>query len=349
MLVLTRAANFAQKIEFQKANFSPESVVRWTETPDHSGGGVWLKGGTHFSYLKWGIDSFERPHAFYYEQNPLRVKSYYGEFHVSPAQAATKARQALLALGYKLQDIYVDGDPEIIQPDPVGTNTLPYYKLTWLRPNVPYELPTAEITVNGKKGVIESVSLLEPPPSAVPDDASPTPTDTAPPAELAKWPPSPEAINAIREAGRKLDFPDASELVTNSVTNCSVAGPSGQELETLRTVNGFTFVAFEKHFYELRAPGEFFNGRPRIRISDFSGPSKFTDDDAERIARHALLAVGATKSLVIRRPFSVTHPFGKAAKTIPRVIFQWQKADSYDNPAVEVDKATGSIKYLKAY
>jgi hypothetical protein len=262
------------------------------------------------------------------------------------------ARGAIRALGYDLESVYADLEPEVRAPAKLRGKWYVLYQIRWFKPNLE-DRQIAEVQVNGATGEIEELSLLEP----------------------ATWRPDPALavepvikLNAVQR--EKLSDADKKELLALGLPHIEsltaklglpLARPvtAGQVSEikgrryvsrvrsevwaTLVLSNGYQFTFNASQLEGFAAPGVFFGSQP-VRVKDFVGPWKLSKRQATALARDTVKRLGLPERLFsTRRAPKVNTPFLRGPALVPRYAFTWEHEPSSSEVCVEVDAEHGRV------
>lgn len=157
--ILPHVTDFAQKLELRPAaEFTTNSVRRLFINPTKGDvqGSIEFSNGWDFGFQHGRISGFTAPHAFTTEQDPDRIPTYYGPVRMQKAEAVAFARTNLTRLGYSLEPVFADLEPNITLPEKVGKNVIPIYEIKWPDPRGGN---AAEMEVNANERVLKKLRL----------------------------------------------------------------------------------------------------------------------------------------------------------------------------------------------
>ena len=318
-----------------------------------------VQGGWHFGFSRGYVDTIQGPHSYFTLQDPDEIPNYYGTLRMTKAEAVELARKALRKLSIPLADVFAEQEPRVTEPEKIGTNIVPHYRVQWLDPRGGF--PCTDIEINGEtKSVarihLMSVSLHKLPPKidVIPqrDPRSPyRPTRNSEYAQKL----IPIVLHAIDEYARTLSLPVPQRLTTNQVACFSLADNWGWPHAEIELTNGWKFIYRNSMVNGHYAPDNLFNSDNRpIRIKEFAGKQNLTEQEAIELVRKNMSKFNYPTNLV-HMDFQPKF-FRPALPGIPRLFIFWNTENEDDLQSkveAEVDLDKGKLKSLyyddKAY
>lgn len=369
-VVLPRFSEFARKLSLPVPNpIMRSDVARFVPTPlikhrDEVGGSCVLKNGFTFGFDRGHVASFASARAYFRQQDPDVVPSYYGKAEITRNEAVALAREAIQRLGYSPKDVLADLEPRIPPLECVGANVIPHYRIQWLDPRGGG--PATEVEVDGQRGVIESlqffgIALLDRPGPTV--SVRPAPLPEGHPwramnamgsdfnAEYA-WKLVPFVMESIADWTGKLNLNVPLPVTTNQVRRFYVSDQGGWPHVQITLTNDWQFTFRNSALTYAGSPRRFFESDPLpFRVQDFAGQWRLSEAEAINLARREIAKLGHATGFVhtdfkprIFRPKEI-----EGWPTIPRIQVEWNYPDVEHRTQwiqVEVDCGRGTVEAL---
>ncbi len=369
--VLPCFSNFARTLNLplhvpismlQVQQFLPPHLIK---VRGRAGGSGTLKDGTVFAFEDGHISLYESPHCYFKLQNPTLISKFYGPLNMTKAQAVDLARSAIKKLGYTLEDVMADFEPDVPPLQYDGTNVIPRYRIQWLDPRS--RGTATEIEVNASKKSIESirfnyiVALKLPGPLV---DVEPDPLPPGHPwramNDMANdinheyaYRLVPVVFQAAENWVRKLNLNLKLPITTNQVQRFYCSNNGGSPYVELTLTNNWRFVYRVNDIDYCGSPRRFFESdNLPFRAKDYAGKWTLTEVQAIELARRTVAKLGHSASVrlmsgqpVIHRPTEI-----KGMSTVPRLWLEWVYP-SPDKPReqwveVEVDCNKGTVEMV---
>lgn len=292
--------------------------------------GIGIKGGWDFLFSRGYIDTIQSSHSYFVLQDPDNIPEYYGQVRMTKAEAIELGRETIRRLGIPLESVFAEQEPRVTEPEKIGTNVVPHYRIEWLSPRGGLVSPV-DIDINADRKRVERLCIfnksLEKPPPKI--DIVPPPEPRGP----KPWPhTNPEyarqlisiALRAVDEYAEKLSLPIPRPLTTNHVAVFSLADNGGWPHAEIELTNGWHFVYRNSMVNGYYAPDDLFSIRSEqhpILIKDFLGQWNMTEAEALELIRKTIAKLGYPNNLT-RMDFApkVIKP---AIPGIPRYHIWW--------------------------
>lgn len=285
------------------------------------------KGEWRFGFGKGYVDTIQGPHSYFSLQDPDEIPKYYGEVRMSKAEAIQFARSNILNLGIPLESVYAEQEPRVREPEKIGTNTVPHYRIEWLDPRSGVvACVDMDIDANARQLArlrIFNKNLERPPPKieVVPPRHPNSPHWPLANAEYA-WKLIPIVLRAVDEYGQTLGLPLPRPLTTNHVARFELQDNIGRPHCELKLTNGWRFIYRDSMVNGYYAPDNLFNSDDRpILIKEFVGQWNLTEAEASALIRRTLAKLNYPTNLV-RMDFK-PHVAKPSIPGIPRYDFWW--------------------------
>ena len=251
---------------------------------DLSGAGIIVRGGWML-YYRWGyVCQLRSTNSYFVLQDPDDIPRFYGKVRMSKAEAAEMARDALRKLDIPLGAVFADQEPIVTGPFHVRTNTIPRYRVQWVRPDA--DMETVDIEINADAKRMERLSLhpnenLRKPPPQI--SVATQPARSRPHANPAyAWQLLPIVLRAVGDYAKTLGLPIPAPLTTNHVARFELADNGGWPHSEVQLTNGWRFVYRNSMVNGFYAPDNLFDpayGRPTY-VKDFLGKSNLSEKQA---------------------------------------------------------------------
>jgi hypothetical protein len=359
--VLPYIADVAQKLDLPVPHpVTVNQVVHCSVLPNRRvEAEIGIEGGWVFAFSRGYVETIQSDRSYHMLQDPDEIPKFFGEVKMSKTEAVQLARDTLKKLEIPLEAVFAEQEPQIDEPHKMGTNTIPYYYVSWLDPRGG---TSVEIEINGnirrlERLMFRSKSLERAPPkiTIVPPREPNQPRWPEVNPEYA-WRLIPIVLRAIDKYGQKLSLPVPRPLTTNHVARFSVRDNGGWPHCEIELTNGWCFTYRNSMVNGYDAPDKLFGSENRraILIKDFVGKWNITEAEAIALVRRTLAKLNYPTNLV---HFEVEPQVHKpAVPGIPRYMFFWyynQDDDLQSTVWAEVDAYKGELKSLyyddKAY
>jgi hypothetical protein len=316
--------------------------------------------GWSFVFDNGYINTIQGPHSYYTLQDPDEISKYFGRVRMTKAEVVEFARQTIGKLGIPLEVVFAEQEPRVTEPEKVGTNTVPHYRIEWLNPTGLGQAPgCVDMDINADTKRVERIrmfseNLRRPPPKiSVAPPSRPVFRDQFNPEYANRL--IPIMLSAIDEYGSKLGLLIPRPLTTNHIFKIRCTDNGGWPHCNIELTNGWRFVYRNSMVNGYYAADDLWNSdwRPKL-IKQFTGDERITEDEAVELIRRTIRKLGYSTNYlhvdfrpIIQRPV-LPH--------IPRIFICWnvENADDLQSKVeAEVDLDRGEIKSLyhddKAY
>jgi hypothetical protein len=322
-----------------------------------------LTNGFVFGFRDGFVTGFINPHAYSILQDPQKVPLYYGTPRVTKDEAVALARKTITRLGFSLEDVLADTEPDIPPFETVGTNVVAVYKIQWLDPRSGSKFSEVEINAISKTVELiyfpEILALRRPGPRV---DVKPG--VLKPDEEMGRmnalgdfmnheyaWRLVPVVFKAAENWGKTFGLNMPVPISTNQVKRFYASNNGGSPYVEVTLTNDWHFVYQHRDIVRFRSPRCFFDSdNLPFRLKNYLGKWNFSKEQAVEIARQAVAKLGHPTGFdhteVKPRITQPNEINGVAA--IPRLRIEW----IYPSPQtarqqwidVEVDCDQGTVE-----
>ncbi|HEX5221048.1 MAG TPA: hypothetical protein VFZ59_15900 [Verrucomicrobiae bacterium] len=353
----------------QVERFTPNHLAGGTI--DQVGGELLLKDRTVFGFYDGRVTLYGGPGRYFGLADVRDIPNYFGAVNMTKPQAIELARATIRKLGYSLEDVLANLEPEIppLQTSNYSTNVIPRYRIQWMDPRS--GMVTTRVEVNAEKKRVEAirfsgiVALKRPGPKL---NVKPAPLDPTHPLqqlwirqnELGQitdreyaYRLVPHVFQAVEEWVRKLNLDLPLPITTNHVKRFYCETIGGVPYVQLCLTNDWEFVYRMNGVTYFGSPRRFFDSdKLPFRVRSYAGERKLTDEQAIELARQTVSKLDYSTNVHINAEPRIWHPKNiKGLPTIPRVEIEW----IYPNPQeprsewirVEVDCEKGKVEMLQ--
>jgi hypothetical protein len=359
--ILPHISDVAQKLDLPVTKpVTAEHVTHCSVVPNRRiEAEIGINGGWFFQFNFGFVKVIQGPHEFFTMQNPDKISEYYGTVRMSKTEAIQLARDTIKKLDIPLESVFAEQEPRVTEPIRIGTNTVPHYRIEWLKPTSA-TVGAVDIDIDADARRVERIafspltSLVRSPPkvSVVPphDPRFPSPVPPRINPEYARRL-IPIILCAIDDYGQKLSLAIPRPLTTNHVARVQLNENLGGPYCELELTNGWRFLYEHDMVTAYYAPDVLLGGdstRP-ILMKDLVGKWKLTEAQAIELVKRTVAKLGYPANLV---HFEVEPQVRKpAVPGIPRYMFYWYYSpEGYDVVqsaiSAEVDADKGELKSL---
>ncbi len=314
---------------------------------------------------------FQRAHLCRF-RDPLTLHDRFpGTNHLGRKAVLTRegalalARQRVAQLGYALEDLNMDLQPEVNQK----FADVPHYEFTWYEPNCDREYdppPAVTVEVDAADKCIRYLNLssllfIASPDPDVPGLAESKDADWR--GQLNRYAPEIlldprkvaesevlDALAYIRSFSRVLALPLKAPDSTNAVQHAGISYRTGPRRLAVRLTNGYVFYCdMDRKRVDAFHNGKAFFAQLHVRLRDYVGEGKMTEKEAITLVRDAVGKLGYGMGRLMRGKPAVRKPNVQSKQNVPRVHFSWQQGKNgmlEQEVRAEVDLATGQIVSL---
>jgi hypothetical protein len=359
--ILPHVSDFAKKLELPVPPTITTNHVRHFggfEKSERISGHLVLTNGYEFWFNQGHVDSFSSPRSYLIQQDPKLVSKFYGPLRLTKTEAIEFARSAVRKLGYSEDLLYLDPTPKVKGPEMVGQNIIPYYNIEWLNPR--FGNASVVVEVDGATKSIRSMWLIDSslwkadPPINVPKPSRTWTSLKDPPANAetaAKF--LIRILPDIEKLSRELELPLTYPVTTNQVVEFICEDRKLGLYGKVIFKSGHYFLHEYGHLLGFTAPDAFFVHDRAIRVNDFIGEPKLSEESAITLARETVRKLGySEENLHVERTPEITKPTTTGHVRIPRLVVRWTNAKGgilLSSVIMEVDTANQSIKSLRVF
>lgn len=364
LAILPHVGEFAAKVDKPAGEFNTNSVRRLflNQKKGDMGGSIEFTNGCAFGFQHGYISYFATPHAYTLEQDPEQIPTYYGPVRMTKAEAIAFARKTILRLGYSLESVFADLEPETVLPEKIGKNVIPIYELKWRDPRGGM---CVEFEINASERALKKVRLwshnLDRLPFSIPVEA-PSRSD-----HPLGWEPHginpkygyqlfPYVLRSVSNFAARTGIVLPNPLTTNHLKRFRVDDNGGWPVAELEFTNGTRFLYRNTNVAGYFAPDDFWNSdmhrseKRKMLLSDVAGSWRMTDKEMMAMARSTLARLDYSKEFVQTGKMpELIKPQGEFARRVPRCLVQWM----YPNPEtmtqwsyVEIDADKKEVKAI---
>lgn len=319
--------------------------------------------GCWFHYQNANVCRFRSPFTLH---DRFPTTNHFGrEATLTRDEALTFARERISKLGYSLGDLNMDLEPEV----KALPSSLPYHEFTWYMPNFdrvhdPTPAVIVEVDAADKRILYLDLSSLLFSGSADPGIpglaelkeadrrrqfaryAPDTPLDPPKVAESEIR----DALGYVRSFSRALALPFAPPVSTDEVRHAGFSYQTGAPRLGVRLTNGMSFLCdMDRKRVEAFSNGSSFFSQSHVRLRDYVGENKMSENAALSLVRDAVRKVGYGPHDLLRQEPVVQKPNVQRGLNVPRTRFSWQQIKEgvlEQQVTAEVDLSTGQIVTL---
>ncbi len=322
------------------------------------GSAIYLDSGWNFITTDGAIDSFDNP----YQSWMLRPLPPDHPEPMSRDEAITMCRKFLVDLGYDLEALYADLEPNFKPDVRLGSGKYRWYRITWVKPQyLERDTPSVEFLIDAiNRRIVHGFFLNR-------NLDKPLPKLAVEPEYEYPAPPPVEADNTVKGEAKqsillkslasasdyipKLHLPISTPLYTNDVKWLKAeTNSAGEYFIYLTLKSGWQFnLGNECKMVGFYSPSNFFNWRREVRLKDYVGSPKLSKTECAKRIRDQVIALGNNP-----RDFAMNHqpeiigPAGNGVK-VPRYLISWYKNLKFgrlQTVSAEIDAATGNLASL---
>ena len=353
--VMPYVSDVAQKLDLPVPHpLTVEHVVHCSVAAQRAVGmEVEVQGDWVFAFQRGYINTIQGPHDYFTLQDPDKIPAYFGAVRMSKAEVIELGRETIRRLGIPLEAVFAEQEPRLTEPEKIGTNLVPHYRVEWLDPKSAGPA-CVDMDINADAKRVERIRIfsksLEKPPPKI---------DVVPPAHPSSphWPQTnpeyawkliPIALRAVDEYAQTLALSIPRPLTTNHIARFALADNGGWPHAQIELTNGWRFIYRNSMVNGHYAPDDLFTSDNRpIRVKEFAGKWNMTEQEAIDLVKRTLAKFNCpTNTVHVDFKPQVHKP---ALPGIPRYsIYWWFENETHDDllskVEAEVDADKGELK-----
>jgi hypothetical protein len=370
--VLPYCSDFATKLKLpvhtpiemgQVQKFLPPFLVK---RKGQVGESLALEDGTVFGFQNGHVTVYESPTCYFSPRDSQRTSVFFGPLCMAQEEAVNLARAAIKKLGYRLEEVLADLEPQVPELERSGTNQIPRYRIKWIDPRGGGV--TTEVEVNAHRKRIESIRFNNIVALNRPDPKVTVLPDPLPPGHPWRrmneraddinheyaYRLVPVVFRSVEECARRLHLSVPLPVTTNQVKRFYCSNNGGAPYVELTLKSEWHFVYRGNRITYWRSPHCFFESALLpFKLRNFTGKAQLSTEQAIQLARKTVEGLDYPPAFArvsgsprIQRPVEIA-----GMPSIPRICVEW----AYPDPPkpreqwiqVEVDCAKGSVEMFR--